>query len=310
MKRDIGDRVLDHDARTRFAHGNFAPGAAVDFFRAEILLRNLISPIAKRALGKLHDVAFVDERYAFAVVLDRVGNRAVNQAYAARAADRFDADPHANIVAFRRADFFPEIGRLLPGAKANFIELLRKFFLEKIENLLRFRCARGVFDPRINVFRVFPEDHHIHFLRMLDGRGDAFEVLHRPQAYEKIEKLTERHIERTNAAAYRRCQRPFDANQKFAERFHCVIRQPFVEFVFCRLTREYLKPRDLFVAAVRFFDRCIKHTNAGCPDIRPRAVPTDEWDDRLIRHVEGSFVDRNLLAGWRRDVFIRHRAQL
>ena len=310
MKRDIGDRVLDHDARTRFAHGNFAPGAAVDFFRAEILLRNLISPIAKRALGKLHDVAFVDERYAFAVVLDRVGNRAVNQAYAARAADRFDADPHANIVAFRRADFFPEIGRLLPGAKANFIELFRKFFLEKIENLLRFGCARGVLDARINVFRVFPEDHHIHFLRMLNGRGDPFEVLHRSQAYEKIEKLTERHVERTNAAPYRGGQRALDANQKFAECFHSVVGQPFIEFVLRCLASEDFKPGDFLFAAESFFNCGIEHAHACCPNIRSGAVPADEWNDRLVRHLEGSLVDRNFFAGRRRDVLVRHKRQL
>ena len=204
MQRDVRDRVFDNNAGARFIHRNFAPGSAIDFFCTEILFRDLISPIPKCTLGEFHNVALVHQRHALALVPDCVGNRAVDQTHAASATDRFDADSYANLVSFRRADFFPEIGCLLSGAKANFIELFRKFFLKKIEDLLRFRCARGILDARINIFRVFPEDHHVHFLRMLDGRGDPFEVLHRPQAYEKIEKLTERYVERTNAAAYRR----------------------------------------------------------------------------------------------------------
>src|SRR5436309_6245995 len=227
LQRDICDRVFDHDTGAWFAHGNLAPGTAVDFLRAEILLRDFVAPIAERAFGEFHDVAFVDERHAFAAVPDRVGNRAVDQAHASGATDRFDADSYTNLVAFRRADFFPEVSSLLPGAKANFIELFRKFFLEKIENLLRFGCARGVLDARINVFRVFPEDHHIHFLRMLNGRGDAFEVLHRPQTNEKIQQLPQRNIQRTNTAAYRRGQRTFDSDQIFVERFYRIVWQPF-----------------------------------------------------------------------------------
>jgi hypothetical protein len=59
--------------------------------------------------------------------------------------------------------------------------------LQKIENFLRLRRAGGVFDSGINVFRVFAEDHHVHFFRMFDGRGDAFEVLNWPEANEKIQ---------------------------------------------------------------------------------------------------------------------------
>ena len=274
------------------------------------MLRNLIAPIAERALGKFHDVALVHEGHAFAAVLDRIGNRAVDQAHAARATDRFDADSYANFVAFRCADFFPEVGRFLSGPKANFIELRRKFFLEKIENLLRFTCASGVFDARINVFRVFAKDHHIHLLWMPDGRGDAFEILHGPQAYEEIEKLTKCHIERTNATANRRCQRTFNANQKLTKRFHRVVGQPFIEFVLCRLPREHLKPRDLLLVAESFFHGGIEHAHTRCPDIWSGTVPADERNDRLVWHLQLSLVDGNFLTGWRRDIFVRHKRQL
>ncbi len=54
-------------------------------------------------------------------------------------------------------------------AEANLVELLRKFFRHKIENLLRVRRAGGELDPRVNVFRVFAEDHHVDLLGMLHG---------------------------------------------------------------------------------------------------------------------------------------------
>src|SRR5437762_1178033 len=109
LQGDVRNCVFDNNSGARLLHRDFAPGSAIDFFGAEILLRDLIAPIAERALGELHDVTLVDQRYTFALVLDRVRDRAVDQAHAARATYRFDADPYANIVAFRCTDFFPEI---------------------------------------------------------------------------------------------------------------------------------------------------------------------------------------------------------
>ena len=88
---------------------------------------------------------------------------------------------------------------------------------------MRLWCACRILDARVDVFGIFPEDHHVHFLRVLDGRGDAFEILHRSQANEKIEKLSQGNIERTNAAANWRRQRTFDTDEKFAKRFNRVV---------------------------------------------------------------------------------------
>ena len=203
LQRDVCNRVFDDNTGARFIHRDFAPRPALDFLRAEILFRDLIAPVTKRALGELHDIALVDQGHALALILDRVGDRAVDQADTAGATNRLDPDPHANVVPLRCADFFPEIGRFLLRAETDFVELLWKFLLKKIENLLRFRRARGVFDAGVNIFRVLAEDYHVHFLRMFDGRGDAFEVLHRSQANEKIEKLAKRDVKRANPAADR-----------------------------------------------------------------------------------------------------------
>ena len=212
LKRDVGNGILDHNSSARFAHGNPAPRAAIELFRAEIFFRDFKTPIAECALGEFHDVALVHQRHALALVLDRIRNRAVNQTHTAGVTDRFDSDSHADLVAFRRADHLPKSRSFLLCAETDLVELLWKFFLQKIENLLRLRRACGVLDSRVNVFRVFAEDHHVDFLRMLDGRGDAFEVLHRPETHEKIEQLPQRNIERANTAAHWRSQRSFDSD--------------------------------------------------------------------------------------------------
>src|SRR5260370_5554146 len=223
LQGDVRNCVFDDNAGARLLHRDFAPGSAIDFFGAEILLRDFITPITERAFGELHDVALVDQRYAFALVHNRVRDRTIDEAHTARATHRFDADPYANIVAFRCADFFPEIRRFLLRAETNFVELLWKFLLKEIENLLRLWCACRVLDARVDVFGIFPEDHHVHFLRVLDGRGDTFEILHRSQANEKIETLSQRNGKRTHAAAYRRCQRTFDTDEKFTKCFNRII---------------------------------------------------------------------------------------
>src|SRR5205085_8812031 len=101
LERDVGDRVLDHKAGARFAHGNFAPRPAIDFFRAEVSLRDLVAPIAKRALGELHDVALVHHRHALALELDRITDRAVNEPDDAGAAVWYDSDAHEYYVPLR-----------------------------------------------------------------------------------------------------------------------------------------------------------------------------------------------------------------
>ena len=139
-------------------------------------------------------------------------------------------------------------------------------------------------------------------------RGDALEVLHRPQANEEIEHLPQRDVERTNAAADRSRQRTFDADEIFAERFDRVVRQPFIEFVLRCLAGENFEPRDLFSAAVRFFDRGIEHAHARGPDVRPGAVAANKWNDRMIRHIQ--FIGSgNFFACGRSDIFVWHKGQ-
>ena len=126
LKRVVGDGVVDHNARARFAHGNLAPGTAINLFRAEILLCDFISPVAERPLREFHDVALMNQRHALAAVGDGIRDRAVHQADGAGSTHRFDSDSNANVVLFRCANFFPKIRRFLFCSEANLLELLRK----------------------------------------------------------------------------------------------------------------------------------------------------------------------------------------
>src|SRR5205085_1479880 len=199
--------------------GNFAPRSAIDFLRAEICLRDFVTPIAKRTLGELHDVALVHHRHALALELDRITDRAVNEPDAARAADWFDPDAHANIVAFRRADSLPKLRRLFFRAETDFVERLREFLFDESQDLRRLLSAGRVLDPGVDVFRVLAKDDHVHFLRTFYGRGDSLEILNGPQANEEIEHLAQGYVERADPAADRCGQRSFDADKVFAKRF-------------------------------------------------------------------------------------------
>ena len=69
-----------------------APRAAVELDGAELALGQLVAPVTEGALRELHDVALVHQRQALALVGDRVLERRADQALAALARDRLDAD--------------------------------------------------------------------------------------------------------------------------------------------------------------------------------------------------------------------------
>src|SRR5579885_2862449 len=210
---------------------------------------------------------------------------------------------------FSGAHFLPKLGGFFARAEANLVELPGKLLLQKVENFLRFWSAGGVFDAGVNVFRVFAEDHHVHFLGVFDRRGDTAKVLNRSQTDEEIEQLPQGHIQRPNPAADRRGQRAFDADQIFSKRFHGVVRQPFTKFVPGRLAGEDFEPRNFLFTTVGFLHRGVEYANARRPDIRAGSIPANKGNNVLVGHVE--FVgSSDLFAGWRRNSFVRHRRQL
>ncbi len=105
LQRDVRDGVLDDDASAGLAFGNFAPRTAINFHRAEFALREFITPIAKSAFGKFHDVALVDNRHRFFLFGNRVKHRRAEQALRAGLGNRFDANAN-DIGRFAETDFF------------------------------------------------------------------------------------------------------------------------------------------------------------------------------------------------------------
>ena len=141
---------------------------------------------------------------------------------------------------------------------------------------------------------------------MFDRRRDAGEVLHRAQADVEIEHLPQGDVEGTDAAADRRGQRPLDADQKFPERGHRVIRQPVVEFLEGLLPGMDLEPGDFPFPAIGRLNRRVKDPHAGSPDVRPRAVAANKGDDGIMGNTEFAAGDADFAAGRRGDVFIGH----
>src|SRR5438067_1064249 len=268
--------------------------------RAEHLLRDAVAPVAEGALRELHDVALVHQRDALALVLYRVADRAVHQPLGAEVADGLETDAHFHRrLALRRTDPFQLLlpGRAgVPGAEADFFELLGKLPGPEIEDLLALRRARGVLDAGVDVLRVLAEDHHVDLVRPLDRAGDAFEPAHRAQADEEVEHLPQRDVEGADPTSHGGREGALDSDQILAERFDGLVRKPVVEQVLALLAGVDLHPGDPAPAAVCLLDRCIEDALRRTPDVRTRSISFDERQDRLIRDAEAAARNSDGLA--------------
>ncbi len=297
LQGNVRNRILDHEARAGLPVGDLAPGSAVDLDGAVEVLRHLVAPVAEGALGELHDVPFVHQGHALPLALDRVPDRAVDQALGPETADLLEADAHLHRhVAVRRADRLELLLPLLAplgGPEADLAEFFREFFGEEVEYLLRLRRACCVFDTRVDVFRILAEDHHIDLLRMLDRRRNALEPPDRSETNEQVEHLPQRDVQRSDAAADRRRQWSLDANEVGAKRFNRFVRKPVIELLETLFAGVDFLPGDCALATVGFPDSCIEHTHARAPDVGAGAVAFDERNDRIVRDDEtfGFFCD-------------------
>ncbi len=239
------------------------------------------------------------KRDALAVVLDCVPNRRVNQTLGTQIAHGFDTDADLKAdLTMRCPDPFQillPLLRCIQGAEPNLLEILGKFLGDEIQNLRRLGTPALVFNPRINVFCVLAEDHHVHLFRMLHRARHTREILHRPQTHIKVQHLPQRDIQGSNPTTHRRRQRPLDSHQKFPKRFHRIVRQPRLriplggpglKLIKRLLPRKNFHPRNLLLPPKRLRHRRIKNPHARPPDIRPRPVPFDERNNRMVRHIQ------------------------
>src|SRR5262249_7516719 len=158
-------------------------------------------------------------------------DRGANQALRAFTRNRLDADTRG----LREPDLFDA-----------------HLLLQPVDDLFCFGRLGGPLDAGVDVFRVLAEDHHVDLFRVLDRRWDALEPAHRPQTDVEVERLPQRDIERSDAAADRRRERSLDADVIALERLDGLVRQPVVDGIFGLFAGEHFLPNDLALAAVHF----------------------------------------------------------
>src|SRR2546430_519655 len=111
----------------------------------------------------------------------------------------------------------------------------------------------------------------------------SLEPAHGSQAHVEIQHLSQRHVERADAAADRSGQRSLDGDEIRPARLDGLVRQPGAEELVGLLSRVYLHPVNAPPAAVGLGHGGVHDAHAGAPDVGARAVTLDERNDRVLR---------------------------
>ncbi len=268
LQEGVGDHVLDDDvlAGTRVLH--HVPGAAVQGLGAVALHRQLITPVLKRTLGVLHDVAFVHQGDRILVIVDGELDRLAHQALAALAGNRLDADA----AAFREADLGDT-----------------HLLAQEADQLGGFGAVGRPLDAGVNVLGVLAEDHHVGELRVTYRAGHALEPAHRTHAGVQVQLLAQGHVQRPDAAAHRGGQRALDAHGVFPQGLQGFFRHPGVRAVNLGgfFTGVDFHPGDATFGAVGFFYSGGNHFHHHRRDIDADAVPFNVRNNRVVGDIQG-----------------------
>src|SRR5690606_19941207 len=289
LQEIVGDHVLDDDLSAGRGILEREPRAAVDLARAELLARHLVTPVTERALRVLHDVALVHERHGAAVVAHGVLERLADEALRALAGDGLDADPRARGEADLRD---------------------AELRLQEMDQLLHLGGAGGPLDARVNVLGVLAKHHHVHVVGNLRGRRRPRKIADRTNARVQIHCLTNRDVQRADAFADGRRERPLDRHDVADERIHRLVGQdlPLAVPRDRLLTGIDLHPCDRAPPSVRLLDRGVDDRAHDRRDVDTDAVAFDERDDRAVRDRKRFvLVDRDrFTALGRLDVLVSH----
>mmetsp|Transcript_7532 Transcript_7532/g.16010 ORF Transcript_7532/g.16010 Transcript_7532/m.16010 type:complete len:294 (-) Transcript_7532:237-1118(-) len=155
-----------------------------NYLVTELASRQRIAPPRKSAFSVLHDVALVHKCHTPSSSLKRVLNRSSNQSF----------------CAFLRYWLHPEsaaVGESHFLYQSQLVEHLRKSF--------RLLGPALEIDSGINVLRVLTEYHHIDLLWSLNRAWDSFKVSHGSETRVEIKLLSERDVQRPDAASDRCC---------------------------------------------------------------------------------------------------------
>ena len=277
---DAGGNSLDGRGRVLIALVEDPTFALRDGGPAELFFRELVAPIAERALRKFHDVALVDQGHGLEPLVERKTQAAAYQLIRARHRDGFDAYP--------RIRAHPLFGAV--HAQHCVHEINQPF------------CLSRAFPPlnaRVDVFRILAEDDDVHAFRVAHGRRDAGNVFHGAPAGVEVQKLAQRDVEAADAAAYRRRQRAFDGDAKLLDRVERPLRKPFTKPLESLFPRKNFVPDDPALTAKYFFDGGVENPPGSFPDVPPRSVTLDVrnngpvGDNKLLALI----IDRRALGG-------------
>ena len=148
--------------------------------------------------------------------------------------------------------------------------VLAELVLDERAELLRFGRPGLPLDAGVDVFGVLAEDDDVELLRLLHRAADALEVAHRANARVEVEHLAQRDVQRANAAADGRRERPLDRDAELLHRVDRLLRQPVLVVGERLFAGEDFHPRDAPLAAVGLLDRRVEHAHRRAPDVGRR----------------------------------------
>src|SRR5207249_5627087 len=163
------------------------------------------------------------------------------------------------------------------------LTVFQHFVVQEFEELFRFRGAGFPLDAAVNVFGILAKYENVHFFRLANRRRYAHEVAHRAFAGIKVQKLPKRDVQRAYTASDWSGKGAFDSHTKIADRLDRVIRQPLVEGLKSFLAGENFEPGHAAFAAISVLHGRIEHPPGRFPDVSPRAISFNEWNNRGVR---------------------------
>ncbi|MNU67746.1 hypothetical protein D3C71_570970 [compost metagenome] len=299
LQSNVSNRILDQDFAciqsfllcriSRIRTGLFLDLVILcpsEHFIAELLLSYFITPVLEGSFCELHDIAFVNKRYALASVINGILYCCADKAFGAFFGYRLDADTGS----FREADL-----------------LNAHLILQEGENLLHFLSALLIFNTCIDIFCVLPENNHVNQLRTLHWRRNTVEVAYGTKTYIQIQFLTQGYVKRTDTPADWRSQRSFDGNDIFTNRCKRIRWKPLAICIESFLSRENFIPCDLLLSTVCFLYSSIKNTYGCFPDVAACTVTFDKWDNRTVRHIKLTVLNFDFITFGRQVVFLKVR---
>ena len=190
--------------------------------------------------------------------------------------------------------------------EANFLHA--HLIAQEFDNFVSFGRVCFPLDTRINIFGVFTEDNHIGQLRVFNRARGALIVTYRTQANVEIQLLTQRHVQRTDAAANWRRQRTFNSNTVITNQIEGFSRQPDILAVNVGrfFTGVNFHPGNFTLAFIGFLNGGINHFQHRWGNVNTDTVAFNERDNRVMRDVQFAVLQGDFLTFRRNYYFAFH----